>query len=118
MTEPETMGSRVCRARKHRQLTQRQLAEKAVVSDGYISMLETGDHIKSFGLIKVMAIADALAVPLDWVVNGGPDPWLSPSDTQPVPFRPGDTEDGFGPSHTPEPDFVSDPSSPEANDAA
>lgn len=113
MTEPESMGSRVCRARKHRQLTQRQLAEKAEVSDGYISMLETGDHIKSFGLTKVMAIAEALAVPLDWVVNGGSDPWLGPADTQPVPFRPGDTHEDLEP-----PCEGVDPSNPEANDAA
>jgi len=80
MSEPETMGERVCAARKHRDLTQRELAEKADVSAGWISMLETGKHVGSFGLSKVMSVAQVLEVPLDWLVNGGQQPW--PNDPQ------------------------------------
>lgn len=83
MSDTEHMGDRLCRARKRRKLTQRALAEKASVSDGYVSMIETGRHVENFSVANINKLASALEVPLEWLVNGGPEPIWDPADTLP-----------------------------------
>lgn len=67
--EIEAAPSAIGPLRRWRKLTQSELAAKAVISQGYLSELESGK--KGGDVATLRAIADALGVSLDDVVEGG-----------------------------------------------
>lgn len=80
-----TLSERVKLARTKRGMGQRELAEQAGLSSGYLSQLENvgdGARIKSPGLAITRKLADALHVPFDWLAFGaGPVPtWDESAD--------------------------------------
>lgn len=66
----KSIGKRVKASRIHRKMTQAELAEKAGMSDVYISRIETGVRSPSLGsLLKIVLV---LNVPLDSLVSDTP----------------------------------------------
>ncbi len=65
------IGKRVATARKERGLTQDKLAEKADISNNYLSHIETSRSIPS--LETLMNICDALDVTPDYLLLGTSD---------------------------------------------
>lgn len=63
------VGIRLRHARKHRKLTQAQLAQLAGVKQASISQVETGET-KSLRGTTLVAIAKVLSVNPDWLANG------------------------------------------------
>ena len=63
-------GKRIRQARKEKDLTQKQLADKIFVHQNMISAYERGTIVPPF--TTVIAIAKVLEVSLDWIA-GGPE---------------------------------------------
>lgn len=63
------IGANIKKARKQKQLTQLQLSEMSGISQGGISLVESGQK-KSPSLDVVKKIADALGVTIDDLIKG------------------------------------------------
>ena len=63
-------------ARERKGMTQRDLAEAAKTSHGFISVVENAEDGANHGAETLRALAKALGVPFTWVLNipGAPEP--------------------------------------------
>ena len=68
VTDSETIGERIKKARKEAKLTQRQLGEKLGVSDVMVSHYEHGDRKPKIETVK--KFANALGVSVEWLLGG------------------------------------------------
>lgn len=73
----DTLALRLKHAREKRGLGSRALARRAGVNEAYPSQIEGGHRSKIEASI-LAKLAAALEVSLDWLVNGGAPPTLSP----------------------------------------
>jgi transcriptional regulator with XRE-family HTH domain len=72
-TDLDTLAKRLRYARERRGLRSRELSRKAqLASESHTSRIETGREKVDVGIIS--ALAKALDVSMDWLVNGGPLP--------------------------------------------
>jgi len=72
-----TLGGRIATARRARKLTQTDLAKLVGITQSSIALLESGSSKSSHNAIE---LAEALKVPVDWLVNGeGPAPFADTS---------------------------------------
>lgn len=68
MEEPATLGDRVLKLRRHRGLTQRELADRAGISSPFISDIENNKRNVSSSVL--LRIANALGASLDYLMKG------------------------------------------------
>lgn len=66
--DTDTLSGRVALARKARSLTQAELAKRAGTTQSSIALLENGSTATSHSALE---IAQALRVPVEWLLNGG-----------------------------------------------
>ena len=76
-----TLGQKVKLAREKRGMTQRDLAKKADISNGYVSIIENGGEGANHGMVQLTRISRALEIPLMWLVDESePEPnWDEPT---------------------------------------
>jgi len=79
---PERPGDRIKALRIERKLTQEQLAKAAGISVGFLSDVETGNS--KIGADKLLGLADALDVSLDYLMKGEE---AMPAPPKPVPLE-------------------------------
>lgn len=70
------ISARIQRARKTRGLTQEVLAERVQVTRGAIGHWEQGATLPSTAHLSTLA--KVLGVPMEWLVNGGTNPFQNP----------------------------------------
>lgn len=69
------LPGRITEARERKQWTQDALAQKAGLSQGMVSKLESSESLKGARLVSVVRVAHGLGMSLDELVLGIPNPW-------------------------------------------
>lgn len=68
----ETIGKRIARLRRARELTQKEFAQRAGISWGYLRQLEAGRNVP--GMDLCIKLADAFGITLDELIRGEAGP--------------------------------------------
>src|SRR2546423_321313 len=75
-TAPETLGKRIAELRERRRMLQKDLAEKAGLSVGFVSEIENDK--RSIGAEALLRLAEVLGASLDYLVKGTESPLQEP----------------------------------------